>query len=263
MQEIINKNIIHQDAWAYLKNYTTARLALGRTGNSLPLKEVMELKLAHALAKEAVYAKLEIDELNKSLSVFDLPIIALQTRAINRISFLQTPEAGKRLNENSVKIVHHLAKLNTYDIAIIIADGLSATAIHQQLKGVLEYLIPLLQKQQLSIAPICLVQEARVAIGDEIGALFNATLSIVFIGERPGLSVSNSMGVYITYNPTIGLTDEKRNCISNIHDAGLFSENAAQKIMYLLMAALQLRHSGTMLKDNSLLLSQESKIKKG
>jgi len=99
-----------------------------------------------------------------------------------------------------------------------------------------------------------LVQQGRVAIGDEIGSLLNAKLSIVFIGERPGLSVCNSMGVYITYQPAIGLTDEKRNCISNIHQTGLLPDNAAQKIMYLITAAMQLKLSGTQLKDNSLLL---------
>ena len=135
----------------------------------------------------------------------------------------------------------------------LLADGLSATAINQQAIPVLKELIPLLRKEKYAVAPLSVVEGGRVAIADEIGALLRSELSVILIGERPGLTSPHSMGAYLTYRPMLGLSDEKRNCISNIHSAGLTSKKAAQKILSLIKAALQLKVSGVALKEENYL----------
>lgn len=234
---------------AALKEFTAARIALGRVGASIPLKQSLEFKLAHAHARDAVYSTLRVDELTTKLSLFNLPVLHLHSKALTRHKYLKRPDLGRRLDENSSAI---LSDYNSgADVAILIADGLSAEAVNENASCLLEILLPMLISAGLSVAPICLVEQGRVAIGDDVGFLLNAKLSVVLIGERPGLSAADSMGAYLTYNPRPGLTDESRNCISNIRPEGLIYQAAAEKIFYLITESFRRRISGVDLKDNT------------
>lgn len=234
---------------AALKEFTAARIALGRVGASIPLKQSLEFKLAHAHARDAVYSTLRVDELTTKLSLFNLPVLHLHSKALTRHKYLKRPDLGRRLDENSSAI---LSDYNSgADVAILIADGLSAEAVNENAFCLLEILLPMLISAGLRVAPICLVEQGRVAIGDDVGFLLNAKLSVVLIGERPGLSAADSMGAYLTYNPRPGLTDESRNCISNIRPEGLIYQAAAEKIFYLITESFRRRISGVDLKDNT------------
>ena len=238
------------DPWHSLKTYTDARIALGHTGGAIPLKEVLQFKLAFAYAKDAVYSELDWPKLEQRLEQLALPYLKLHSRASSRSVYLQRPDWGRSLNEPSVARLKEIPSSET-DIAIVLADGLSATAINQHALPLLQRLLPLLQKANFQVAPITIVEQARVAIGDEIGHLLVSKLVIVLIGERPGLSSPYSMGAYLTYAPIRGLTDERRNCISNIRPEGLPYEMACQKLYYLIQESLRLQLSGVDLKDNA------------
>ncbi|WPU91063.1 ethanolamine ammonia-lyase subunit EutC [Mucilaginibacter sabulilitoris] len=235
-----------------LQEFTPARIAIGRVGTSIPLKQSLEFKLAHAHARDAVYSELDINSLTAGLEPFDLPVLHLYSRVIDRRQYLQRPDLGRKLNDDSVELLqdHHTEN----DIAIIIADGLSATAVNNNTIGLLKVLIPQLSAVHLKLAPLCLVEQGRVAIGDDIGHGLKAKLSLILIGERPGLSSADSLGAYITYKPKPGLTDESRNCVSNVRPGGLSYPKAAKKIFYLISEAFKLQLSGVGLKDNAGLL---------
>ena len=236
-----------------LKEFTAARIAIGRAGISIPTKQSLEFNLAHAHARDAVYSVLDIDGLSDSLKQFDLPILTLHSKAENRAQYLQRPDLGRKLKKSSItKLEHNEGK---YDVVVIIADGLSATAVNEHATAVLKQLITLLSAAKLKPAPICLIEQGRVASGDKIGHVLNAKLSVILIGERPGLSAADSIGAYLTYNPKPGLTDESRNCISNIRPQGLKPKLAAEKIFYLIQEALKMKLSGVGLKDNQGLLN--------
>jgi ethanolamine ammonia-lyase small subunit len=216
---------------------------------SKPLKEVLDFKMCHAHARDAVYSALKADELEESLQQFQLPVIIVNSNANDRAVYLQRPDYGRKLNGASANNLKNESSY-TADVAIIIADGLSASAINEHAFQVIKKLIPFLKQSVLTIAPIVIAKQARVAIADEIGSLLNAKLSLILIGERPGLSSPDSMGAYITYQPSPGKTDESRNCISNIRPEGLPYDRAAEKIAKLINASLQLKLSGILLKDD-------------
>jgi len=249
----MKEEIAKTDPLILLKQFTDARIAIGRTGTSIPLKESLEFKLAHAHARDAVYSILDVDGLTKQLAVFNLPILHSHSKAYSRHNYLKRPDFGRQLNEDSVKQLADY-KAN-YDIAIIIADGLSASAVNENAFALLNLLIPKLAAEKFKIAPLCLIEQGRVAIADDIGFALNAKISLILIGERPGLSAADSMGAYLTYNPKPGLTDETRNCISNIRPQGLNHKPAADKIFYLISEAFKLKLSGVGLKDNEGLLN--------
>lgn len=229
-----------------LKAFTNARIGIGLVGTSEPLKHSLEFKLAHAHARDAVYSVLDIDKLLSDFKQFNLPVFHLHSQAEYRIKYLQRPDLGRLLSDDSI------SQLSAYpaDMAIIIADGLSATAINENAMNLLTALIPKLLAVNLKLAPICLVEQGRVAIGDAIAHTLQAKLSIILIGERPGLSAADSMGAYLTYNPKTGLTDESRNCVSNIRALGLTPYKAADTIFYLVQEAFKRKLSGVGLKDN-------------
>ena len=202
--------------------------------------------MAHAHARDAVYSQLDILRLQEQLRSFHLPVQLLHSSAADRYEYLQRPDKGRRLDTESTGALTS----QHADVAFILADGLSATAINIHAYPLLEHLLPMLTSAGISIAPLCLVQQGRVAIGDEIGALLRVKVTIVLIGERPGLSAADSMGAYLTFAPKPGTTDEARNCISNIRQEGLSYSLAAGKIFYLLQEALRLQLSGVELKDN-------------
>jgi ethanolamine ammonia-lyase small subunit len=246
-------NLITQDNWQSLKTFTAARIALGSTGVAMPLKEVLGFKLAHAHARDAVYSLLNETDLVTDLEHFQLPIYSLNSKANARHEYLQRPDFGRQLNEIS-KTQLEKAQVTPVDVALILADGLSATAINNHAIPLLHVLMPLLQQTVFSIAPLSIVHQGRVAIGDEIGFLLKARFSVILIGERPGLSSPDSMGAYLTYKPMVGLTDESRNCVSNIRPEGLGYQAAAEKIFYLINESFRLQYSGVALKDNAGLL---------
>lgn len=250
--ELHHNNHIQEDPWASLRAFTTARIALGRTGTAIPLKEVLAFRLAHANARDAVYSHLDSDRLQEQLQyLFNTPVLQLHSNAADRYEYLQRPDKGRRLDTASVTLLSGLKnELKQKDVAIILADGLSATALNVHTVPLLELLLPMLKATGRSVAPVCLVEQGRVAIGDEIGGLLQARCTIVLIGERPGLSSADSMGAYLTYGPRTGNTDETRNCISNIRREGLQYPHAAGKISYLLQEAFRLQLSGVDLKDN-------------
>jgi ethanolamine ammonia-lyase small subunit len=257
----IQKAIVESDPWASLKAYTAARIALGRTGTAEPLQALLQFRLAHALARDAVYAVLDQPMLLQELQALQQAVFVLQTQAASRSEYLQYPHRGRRLHTKSVD---QLTIFNStgYDVCLVLADGLSATAINNHAIPVLKLLLPLFEKSDLSVAPVCVVQEGRVAIGDECGSLLRAKLVVVLIGERPGLSSPDSLGVYLTWQPVPGLTDESRNCISNIRPEGLNYAAAAEKIYLLIKESLRLQLSGVALKDNTTVLpdSEGSKM---
>lgn len=235
-----------------LREFTAARIAIGRTGNSIPLKQSMEFKLAHAHARDAVYSTLDVDGLFTRLKVFELPVLHLHSQAANRHKYLKRPDLGRLLDDDyQAQLKNHIVNP---DIAIIIADGLSAEAVNGNAYSLLKILIPKLLDSKLTIGPICLVEQGRVAIGDDVASGLNARFSVLLIGERPGLSAADSMGAYLTYNPRPGLTDESRNCISNIRKHGLSYTHAAEKIFYLTNESFRRKLSGVELKDNAGLL---------
>lgn len=233
------------DFWMYLRQATPARIALGRTGNGLPTHRVLEFELAHARARDAVWASLDGSALLAELAVFR-PLL-VRSAAPDRAVFLQRPDLGRRLAADGVQT---LVK-GSYDAALIIADGLSANAVQQQAAPLSKML---LAAPNFTFAPPVIALQARVALGDEIAAGQGASLAVVLIGERPGLSASDSMGAYITFDPKPGETrDAGRNCVSNIRGEGLSLNEAARRILAIMELARIIRGSGTALKEDDAL----------
>lgn len=238
--------------WSGLRRFTSARIALGRTGTSLPTAPHLAFQLAHARARNAVHHELDIASLDSALQAKGLETVKLHSAAENRPVYLQRPDKGRQLDERSrALLVEAAGKEKRYDVAIVIADGLSALAIEQNAQGFLDCLIPAIRAHGWTLAPIALVSQGRVAIGDEIGALLNAQIVVMMIGERPGLSSPDSMGLYLTRDPRPGLTDEARNCISNVRPEGLSYDRAAHKLVYLIDEARKRGFSGVELKDEA------------
>jgi len=247
-----NKEIQKLHLLQPLKAFTPARIGLGRVGSAIPLKAFQEFKLAHAHARDAVYSELDADVLTKDLEQFDLPVLNLHSAAAYREQYLQRPDLGRKLNEESAE---EIKRYNfDCDVAVVIADGLSATAVNNNTITLLQLIVPMLVSANFRLAPIVLVKQGRVAIGDEIAYALGAKLSLILIGERPGLSAADSVGAYLTYAPKPGLTDESRNCVSNIRPQGLNSTAAAKKIFYIIQEAFKSKQTGVGLKDNEGLL---------
>ncbi len=226
---------------AKLRSLTLARVGLSRTGVSLETRDVLDFQLAHARARDAVHARLDVAGLSASIeSKIHPAVLHLHSAAANRAQYLQRPDLGRQLNEASRKLLSEQPK--GADIAIIIADGLSSLAVERHVPSVLQELLPNLAG--LTLAPISIVEQGRVAIGDEIGQVLNAQLAIVFIGERPGLSSPDSLGAYITWQPKSGRTDAERVCISNIRAEGLSYTQAAAQLARVIADARQRRLTG-------------------
>ena len=204
------------------------------------------------MPRDAVYSVMDTETLADELAQFNLPVLQLHSKATSREQYLQRPDLGRLPDEISFNRLADQVQNN--GIVLILADGLSAKAINQNALELLKLLIPKLLLANLRLAPICVVEHGRVAIADSIAAELGASLSVIFIGERPGLSAADSMGAYLTYQPKPGLTDESRNCISNIRPEGLPVDQAADKLFYLIQESLNRKLSGVALKDNEGLL---------
>jgi ethanolamine ammonia-lyase small subunit len=210
---------------------------------------LLQFQLDHARARDAVHAQLATDTLLTDLNALQSDSILLHSRATDRQIYLKRPDFGRQLTYGSMVRLAELEKPPAVDLCIVIADGLSALAIQQHVVPVLTKLLPLIRQQHWHLAPFCVVEQGRVAVGDEIAHAFGAELLLVLIGERPGLSSPHSLGAYLTYQARSGMTDESRNCVSNIRPEGYPYELAAQKLLYLLTEMKTRRLSGVALKD--------------
>lgn len=245
--------VVTSNPWQSLRRFTAARIALGRSGVSLPTAPQLEFQLAHARARDAVHLALDHATLGDALqTATGLPCLALHSAAASRDIYLQRPDLGRRLDETSRQMLLERERdAAGYDLAFVIADGLSALAIEQNALPFLNVLMARLAAESWSLAPLSIVRQGRVAVGDEVGELLGARAVVVLVGERPGLSSPDSMGLYLTWAPKSGLTDAARNCISNVRPAGLTYNDAAFKLHYLLSESRQRQLSGVALKDET------------
>ncbi len=249
------------DPWSAFRRFTQARIALGRSGDGLPTPHVLDFQLAHAQARDAVLGRMDVAVLRAQLKDTDLadhPIVTVTSRAENRSAFLQRPDLGRQLSESDGDTLRAAHTSKPPDVVFVIGDGLSALAIESYAIEVFSDAMK--QMPDLSVGPLVMAQQARVALGDEIAVALNAQAVIILIGERPGLSAADSLGAYLTYRPRIGSQNADRNCISNIRNGGLYPREAAARINYLLRAAIKQGQSGFRLKDlseNELLTSED------
>jgi len=249
--------LVIANPWRTLRRYTDARIGLGRTGVSQPTAEQLAFQLDHARARDAVHTPLDAAALAQAVQdglPGAPPVLHLHSAADSRARYLQRPDLGRRLDDASRQQLQALPRDPAgYDLALVLADGLSSLALTQNA-------VPLLQAVQARLAddagqwrlaPLAIVRQGRVAIGDDIAHLLNARCVVVLIGERPGLSSPDSLGLYLTWAPRPGLSDASRNCISNVRPAGLTYDAAAFKLHYLLSEARRRQLSGVALKDET------------
>lgn len=230
-----------------LRERTEARIALGRSGAGVPTKAAQRFLLDHARAREAVWSAVESEQLSQAIERHGFALETAASAASTRAEYLRRPDLGRRLSADSRR---HLAALGSAsDVVAVVADGLSATAAQLNAAPLLAALKTRFDAAGLSLGPVVLASQARVALGDEIGHALGAKAVLVLIGERPGLSASDSLGVYITYGPEPGLPDSRRNCISNIRAGGLNHVAAAEQIVGLLRSMLLHKTSGVALPD--------------
>jgi len=246
--------------WNTLRRFTDARIALGRAGHSVPTAAHLEFQLAHARARDAVHLPFDVQGLASNLEHSGLPTLRLHSAAANRDSYLQRPDLGRRLSAASLQALGQWSTehppVTPYDVALVVADGLSALAVHQNAVPLIAALRERFHsdlQHTWAVAPVALVEQGRVAVGDEVGQVLGARMVVVLIGERPGLSSPDSMGIYLSASPRVGLSDAQRNCVSNVRPAGLSVAAAADRLHYLLDRARALGVTGVALKDESVL----------
>ena len=242
-----------QNPWLELRRLTPARIALGRTGTSMPTRAQLDFQLAHAQARDAVHLPFDHAGLSTQLEQRGRQSLLLRSAATDRNSYLQRPDLGRKLSDESAHTLRDYAQFHPggVDLVIVVADGLSALAVHKHTMPFLERMEEQVQAEGWSVAPVILVEQGRVAVGDEIGELLGARMVVILIGERPGLSSPDSLGLYFTYNPKVGLTDAYRNCISNVRLEGLSYGMAAHRLLYLMREACRRQLSGVNLKDEA------------
>jgi ethanolamine ammonia-lyase small subunit len=233
-----------------LREFTPARVALGRAGASMPTAAMLDFTLAHARARDAVHAGFDVAAITSGLGDLGIEALAVHSRAENRQDYLRRPDLGRTLDPESQ---HMLASrgAGVCRLAIVIGDGLSPTAVNAHAIHVVRRLVSRLAAETIEIGHAVVAAGARVALGDEIGAILGARMMVMLIGERPGLSASDSLGAYLTFGPRPGVTDSQRNCVSNIHRAGLGYDEAAFRIAWLIREGLARQVTGVALKDES------------
>jgi ethanolamine ammonia-lyase small subunit len=237
-----------EDPWEKLRLATKARIGLGRAGDAMKITDVLDFQFAHAKARDAVHAKLDMAALRAALP----GAVEVHSEAEGREIYLRRPDLGRRLHPDCLPLL----KRGEYDAVFVIADGLSATAVMQNAAPMYEAAMARLRG--FKIAPPVIAAQARVALGDDIGEALGAKLCVMLIGERPGLTVSDSLGIYLTYNPARGTKDSARNCISNVHTQGGLSFAAAGDMLaWLMREALRRQLTGVGLKEASGLAAPE------
>ena len=240
---------VERSVWNALRELTAARIGLQRAGASLATAPLLDFKLAHARARDAVHAALDAARLLDELGGLGVDAVPIASAAESRQDFLLRPDLGRRPAPGTAETLSPLS--GDYDIAFVVADGLSARAVQRHALPVLAELLPQLRAEGWRVAPLIVVRHGRVAIGDAIAMLLNARCVAILIGERPGLSAADSMGAYLTWQPRPDTTDAERNCVSNIRPEGVGYADAAFKLVYLLRAMRTQGMSGVQLKDNS------------
>jgi ethanolamine ammonia-lyase small subunit len=241
-----------QDPWEALRAATAARVALGRTGAALPTAALLAFELDHARARDAVHCALDPAPLAAHGRAAGREVFEVHSRAADRATYLLRPDLGRRLDEASRERLG-TATDRGRDVVFVVADGLSAVGVQDHAMPLVDATLPLLDG--LSIGPLVVALQARVALGDEVGELLDARVVVVVIGERPGLTSPDSVGCYLTFAPRVGRHDAQRNCISNIRPAGLAPALAATRVAWLVRASLRLSLSGVGLKDDSALIA--------
>ena len=235
--------------WDALRQLTAARIGLKRTGAAISTAPLLEFRLAHARARDAVQEPLEAARLATELATLGCPIVTVASAAEDQSAYLMRPDLGRQLGaEASAALATHRGE---YGTVFVVADGLSAGAVMRHAGPVLARALPALRAQGWTIAPLVVVRHGRVAVGDAIANAVGAECVALLIGERPGLTAPDSMGAYLTWHPHAGSSDADRNCISNIRPAGIRYEAASFKIVHLLQAMRARRLSGVRLKDES------------
>jgi ethanolamine ammonia-lyase small subunit len=244
------RNPVSTDAWEALRTLTPARIALGRAGTSLPTSAQLAFQFAHAQARDAVHVPLDVPGLVAALGG---PVITLHSAASDRLEYLQRPDLGRQLGAASAAQLEALAAEGTqgFDVAIVIADGLSSLAVQRHAAPMVARLLELAGHEGWRLAPLVVVEQGRVAVADEVAERLGARMVVNLIGERPGLSSPDSLGLYFTYAPRAGLTDAARNCISNVRPQGLSYATALHKLAYLMREACRRQLSGVSLKDEA------------
>jgi ethanolamine ammonia-lyase small subunit len=249
-----------QNPWLELRRLTPARIALGRTGTSMPTKAQLDFQYAHAQARDAVHLPFDHAGLGTQLAERGRESLLLHSAATDRNSYLQRPDLGRKLSDDSAQILRDYASAHPggVDLVVVVADGLSALAVHRHTVPFLTRMEEQASADGWSMSPVILVEQGRVAVADEIGELLGAKMVVILIGERPGLSSPDSLGLYFTYNPKVGLTDAYRNCISNVRLEGLSYGMAAHRLLYLMREACRRQLSGVNLKDEAQVQTLES-----
>jgi ethanolamine ammonia-lyase small subunit len=231
--------------WHDLRRFTPARVALGRAGNGLPTAAHLAFQAAHAAARDSVHAALDAAALGSELTAAGIDSVVVRSAAVDRTTYLLRPDLGRRLCDADRPRVPVVPGA----LAFVVCDGLSAIAVQRHAAALLSAVLPALRATR-AVAPVVIAIQGRVAIGDDIGAVMGAAAVAVLIGERPGLSSADSLGIYLTWQPRPGRLDSERNCMSNIRPAGLPIPQAAAKLLWLIQAMLDLRLTGIRLKDD-------------
>lgn len=237
------------DFWVALRRFTQARIALGRAGHAVPTRVLLEFQLAHAQARDAVHFAWDIDAFAERVRGLGTDVLILDTPVGSRDEYLRRPDLGRVLTEESRASLKN-SHAGEADVALIVTNGLSSTAVERHGIPLLQAVLNGFRARQLRLAPVYLVANGRVALSDDIGSILGARAAVIVVGERPGLSAADSLGVYLTFAPQPGNSDALRNCISNIRPPeGLSYEAAAAKLLYLTGEAMRRGISGVALKD--------------
>ncbi len=254
--------------WTDLRRFTAARVALGRAGNGLPTPAHLAFQAAHAAARDAVHAALDVAALRHDLSAAGIDSLAVRSAAPDRRTYLLRPDLGRRLHDTDRAALHDTDRAALHDtdraalhdtdraalpslpgaLLFVVCDGLSAIGVQRHAPALLRAVLPAL-RAEATIAPVVIAEQGRVALGDDVGQAMGAAAVAVLIGERPGLSAADSLGVYLTWQPRPGRTDAERNCISNIRPEGLAVPDAAGKLLWLIRTMRRLGLTGIGLKD--------------
>jgi ethanolamine ammonia-lyase small subunit len=241
------------DPWQALRELTPARIALGRAGTSLPTRAQLDFQFAHAMARDAVHLPLDVAALVAALSAEGAQVLPVHSAAADRLVYLQRPDLGRRLDDPSAASLDAFAASGGrgFDLAVVIADGLSSLAVQRHAAPMFNRIAQFAAEQGWRLAPVVVVEQGRVAVADEVAERLGARMVVNLIGERPGLSSPDSLGLYFTWAPRVGLTDAARNCISNVRPQGLSYATAAHKLGYLMGEACKRQLSGVQLKDEA------------
>jgi ethanolamine ammonia-lyase small subunit len=249
-KESTQSRIAQVDSWQDLKKFTRARIALGRVGSSLPTKEILDFGLSHAMARDAVHLPLDVNTLSDDIETLGLKTVKVHSRAPDRANYLLRPDWGRRVDDVSLQRLQTAKLAKPIDFLLVVGDGLSSLAVKRHAVPLIAEIQKILPSEWV-LGDVVIASEARVAIADEIGMTLNARMVVMLIGERPGLTSPDSLGVYLTYAPKIDCSDADRNCISNVRPEGLNYAAAAKKLIWLAKESMRLAVSGVALKDES------------